>query len=121
MADKISGIAVLDRHCFPQQLLCLCLKEGRPPTLANIPVHPKGAKKHGEPEWEYLLDDGNQIHVTPSVRIMTTDGKGDPIERFHNDGSWSVQVAIATPDESDQYAYRLFRELNPSWKPSYED
>lgn len=118
--DVIGGIAVMQRSRFDGvwriwlRLYCsnghnhqtgLCFSEGRdePPGLCE---------KVGEPIWQFVRNQPRHgwLDCKPSVREMSTDAKGNPVEQFHNTGNWQVQyVEMRQPEPESEDVERWAR------------
>lgn len=127
MSDQIIGIAVLDKtrppyyeHSDRLHVLCVYKDGGR--NHDSINVHQKGTPPTTSPSWEYEVK-GDQLDVTPSVRISTTKPSAsdpnvmEPVELFHNDGKWSVKFVEFKPGDF-VHAYDLFKSVNGLLPPA---
>jgi hypothetical protein len=122
MNNTVIGVAVLDRTKITAEsppkydrLHLLCRYADGTKHHSELPVRPKGTAEPAH-AWEYDII-GEQIHVSPSLKITTTkpsaDGKSsEPVELFHSSGSWNVPFKEFVPGEYVQ-AYDLFKSLNP--------
>lgn len=107
MSDQILGLGILDDRGKPWRLFATGVPSpgsGRDVTIVMIPVRPRGSPREGaEACWEFDLA-GDQIHVTPSVRIsvnLPIPGRADEFpgvfqtrELFHNGADWRIRFVL---------------------------
>jgi hypothetical protein len=128
MSDEVKGLAVLDDRGNPPILFATgvpAANSGRNKfELVRIPMRPRGTPRTKAKEWEYDIQ-GDEIHVTPSVRISVNipqPGQEDKfpevfreIELFHNGGDWRVRFVLwsAAADKlPDDHPWDYWRRHN---------
>lgn len=108
MADKIIGTAVLQGDYL--HFVYARISDGHC-DFTHIPVVPKGREHpQDQPYWDYE-ENGDTLHVTPSVRMFTTDKKGNEHEIFHNEGQWDVKF-IRLPEPAPKINPEVWPKLH---------
>jgi len=116
----MEGTALLCPFEGREYLHVLCVRENgdQKPFRICLPVRARGTPEiPGRTTWEYH-EIGDQLEVTPSVKIGGFDGVP---EKFHNDGIWRVKFERFTPTAEVQWVDGVgdhgqrarFIELNP--------
>lgn len=118
MSDAVKGTAlIVTRKESTEYLFVVACREGEKPRTISIPVAAEGAQHaHGSEPWRYR-EDGDKLHMTPSLSLKTNTGAGTPlVEVFHNAYHWTVPFQRFTPDASmaDPYEHEweTFLRLN---------
>jgi hypothetical protein len=122
-ADRVVGVAILDRTMSPERLIVKLERgDGKPINPTVIPVYPKGTPKpatRNGAAWEYEVR-GNRLHITPSLHVRHQNSLTlEWVTDFHNGYSWDVEFREARPKDPAQqwetdHLRRDLREANPA-------